>query len=630
MVKIVRFTASSSPTLMAQAWRLRHEVFLEEQGWDIDSLNQLEFDGYDSRAIHVGVVADGNLTGYWRALSTDTPYLLQEAFPQFGYAPRSSKIFEISRFSVRRKDPRHRDYSRALIESMARFALDFGAEELIAIAEPPIKRFVRATGLPVEDATGLQLLGVAHGREIRAQVIKLDCRDPERLAALPRHETHCELTLGPLGDLPAFASDPIGFVEQRVVGHLAPVKVDFGPKTAFFVATPSAFRHILIDRVDAYPKGEEQRKLERLFGQGLVTSAGERWQSSRTATRVPFSAGGLKQGIDLAVGVLTREIAKLSAAPPQAMDLHALTARLIVRMVTTALFNYRMDDAEADRVFHAAKNIHGRLTEMMWRIVDIDELLLTPKKRSYLAAIGDLESTVARCTATESELAQALQPLVEVYGEEVLRDEAITYLVAGFETSASVAAWMIYALASRPDLVAWLREEVEDERFATLSSETLRDMHRTRAFVQEILRLYPSAWWIAREALEDDVIDGVAVPKGSTMLLCAYALHRQPSLWPEPNALRPGRFLEARPPKGSYLPFGLGGRTCAGQNLALAELTAIAAAFVSAFEIEALSGPLEDLKPEGGVTLGPPKNGLHASLRVRDLGAERASRHEAA
>ncbi|MDP9195486.1 MAG: cytochrome P450, partial [Pseudomonadota bacterium] len=148
----------------------------------------------------------------------------------------------------------------------------------------------------------------------------------------------------------------------------------------------------------------------------------------------------------------------------------------------------------------------------------------------------------------------------------------------------------------------------------------IRQMPRTKALVQEILRLYPSAWWFARQALTDDVIDGVPVKKGSSVLICPWVLHRHPDLWSDPEKLDPERFMQDQErDKFSYIPFGAGSRMCIGAHLGTSELVGIAAAFVSAFELKALSGPLQSLKPYGGLTLALPDGGLKITLKPRPL-----------
>jgi len=422
-----------------------------------------------------------------------------------------------------------------------------------------------------------------------------------------------------MGDLPAFADDPIGFVESRTIGQPSPVAVRFGPKKTVLVATPSAFRHVLVDARDKYGKGSEQGRLRPLLGQGLITASGERWKVAREAVKSSFGGASLQQGIGMAIGVLCQEAAMLASREGEMLDLHSLMGGLTMKMVVAALFHARMDADQAAQVYDAGQVAHARLTETMWRAVDLDMLLPTRKHRRFKAAIQTLESHIATFLANPRGPLAALAPLQDRFGPEVLRDEAMTMLVAGFETTAMTAAWLVYMLAARPDLVDWLRPEAESacDGGWGIEPSRLRDLPRCKAMVQEVLRLYPSTWWVARQALADDVIDGTSVALGTTMLLSPWALHRQPGEWRDPQAFDPSRFLEPSHDKFAYVPFGMGPRTCVGAQLAMAELTALTVMMVSAFDLIPESGQVERLRPVGGVTLGPPPNGLKARISPR-------------
>ncbi|MEC4591820.1 cytochrome P450 [Nitrospirillum amazonense] len=425
-----------------------------------------------------------------------------------------------------------------------------------------------------------------------------------------------------LGDLPDFAADPIGFVERHGIGADAPVALRLGPKPAFLISHPAGFQRVLVENRDAYGKGAEQARLRPLFGEGMVTASGPRWEAARQAAKAAFSQSRLNHGLELALCVLAREAAGLARTSGSEIDLHGLMGRLTMRMVIAALFHERLEDAAAaDAIYRAGCVAHRHLSLSMWRLVDLDMYLPTREGRSFRGAIAEMERQIAGFAQAPKGFLAALHPLVAEYGPAVMRDEAITALVAGFETTATAGCWLAYALARRPDLAAWLRQEVEERLPADgeMRPGLLRDLPRTRALVQEVLRLYPSAWWFARTALADDVVSGVPIPKGASILLCPWALHRRPDQWADPLELKPSRFLEGpQPDKFAYVPFGAGPRTCIGAQLATAELTALAAMLVTTFDIEALSGPLAAQVPEGGITLGAPRAGMKVRLSVRE------------
>lgn len=425
-----------------------------------------------------------------------------------------------------------------------------------------------------------------------------------------------------LGDLPDFAGDPLGFAERTLIGRTMPLKARFAHRPTLFLARPSAVRHVLLDNRDNYTKGREAGRLRPLFGESMVTAAGgDRWAHARHAAKPAFTPAALDRGLEMAMGVLSREIVGLTRMAGYPVSLHETMGRIAMRMAVAALFQAEMTEAQAESVYHACTIAHRRISETMWRLVDLDALLPTPANRRFRQAIADIVAVVEEISTDGGGVLAGMGALADRYGRQALPDEAVTMMVAGFETTASLAGWLTYTLAARPDLAHWVRAEAEaavDPTSGDIPVARLRDLPRAKALVAELLRLYPSAWWYARTAMRPDVIDGVSVPTGATILLCPWALHRQPDLWPDPLALKPERFL-GRPAhdKFAYIPFGAGPRTCIGMHLAMAELMAIAVTLVLTFELQPLSGTLEELRPHGGVTLGPPEDGMHVRFLIR-------------
>jgi cytochrome P450 len=422
-----------------------------------------------------------------------------------------------------------------------------------------------------------------------------------------------------MGDLPAFAADPIGFVEARTIGVRRPVPVRFGPRRSMLVGHTAAIKQILVDDRDLFEKGAEQGRMRPLMGDGMITANGPKWHAAREATKFGFSAAGLQDGLQLAMRCLNQELSDLASHIGEVIPVHEIMGRLSMRMVTSSLFHANLDAPTVSTLCAAGATAHRRLSEMMCRLIDVDGFLPTRKSLEYKRAIKVLEAVATDLSQTPGGILCSLAPVVAKHGPCVLRDQIITMLVAGFDTTATAACWVAYTLATRPDLVAWLRPEADAvvKRDWGLDVASLREMPRARAFVQEVLRVYPSGWWLARVAHSDMVLDGVSIKKGTSLLVFPWILHRQPDLWPEPLVIDPMRFFEKRPPeKFAYLPFGAGPRSCIGQHLAMAELTAITATLVSAFDLEPLSGPMHRLKPIGGVTLGPPP-GMIIRLHMR-------------
>lgn len=194
-----------------------------------------------------------------------------------------------------------------------------------------------------------------------------------------------------------------------------------------------------------------------------------------------------------------------------------------------------------------------------------------------------------------------------------LRDEVMTLVLAGHETTAMNLTWSWYLLSQNPEEAAWLREElatVLDGRSPAF--EDLPSLPRTRAVITESMRLFPPAWIIGRMTTADIEVDGWELPVGSIILTSQFAMHRDPRYWTNAAAFRPtrwltddGQFSEKAPgqPKGAWFPFGYGKRKCVGDQFALTEATLVLATLAQRWAPELVPGT--EVIPTGAVTLRP-------------------------
>jgi cytochrome P450 len=166
-----------------------------------------------------------------------------------------------------------------------------------------------------------------------------------------------------------------------------------------------------------------------------------------------------------------------------------------------------------------------------------------------------------------------------------LRDEVLTLLTAGHETTAVALTWAIWLLAQHPE-----------------EQEKLGDDAAVERVVSEAMRLYPPAWVFERVAIENDVVGGFDVPAGTTLIMAPYVLHRSPKYWDEPEAFRPDRW-KTPPREGVYLPFGDGPRVCIGKSFALIEAKILLGILARACRFELTSTAPVPLEP--GITLRP-------------------------
>jgi cytochrome P450 len=193
----------------------------------------------------------------------------------------------------------------------------------------------------------------------------------------------------------------------------------------------------------------------------------------------------------------------------------------------------------------------------------------------------------------------------EGMGRKQLRDEVMTFLAAGYETTARALTWAFYLLDRNPEEGRKLREELErvlDGR--TPAYEDLPRLVYTKMFVQESMRLYPPVWGLARRAKGEDEIGGHRVPKGSRLIISSYVTHRHPAFWENPEKFDPERFTPERSegrPRYAYFPFGGGPRQCIGVNFATMEATLITAMVAQRFDLSLVPG--HPVEPQANLTL---------------------------
>ena len=198
--------------------------------------------------------------------------------------------------------------------------------------------------------------------------------------------------------------------------------------------------------------------------------------------------------------------------------------------------------------------------------------------------------------------------------DKQLRDEVMTLLVAGHETSANVLAWTWYLLAQHPDIQERLHAELDQVLAGrALTVEDLPQLHYTRMVLQEAMRLYPPGWLFMRRAIQDDEIGGYHIPANSSILWSPYVSHRHPDFWEKPEQFYPEHFSEegAKRPHHAYMPFGSGPRMCLGNGFAMTEMQWILVTCAQQYRVSLAPGhrvelePLQTLRPKNGVFVSP-------------------------
>lgn len=435
-----------------------------------------------------------------------------------------------------------------------------------------------------------------------------------------------------LGALPRFRRDPLAFLAaaQRDFGDAVPFRL--GPERCVLLSAPSGVQRVLVDNARNYTKHSPSFKMLRVsLGQGLLTSEGDFWLRQRRLAQPAFHRQQLAALADTMTGAAAEQAARWHgvAALGEASDVNADMMRVTLDIVARALFGAEVGE-HANTIRDA---LDVMLEHTIYRVrhpFSLPERFPTPRNRRFRGALELFNRLVYRIIAARrqggGDAGDLLSLLMLVRDEDTgermsdlqLRDEVLTLLLAGHETTANALSWCWHLLAQHPEQERQLHAELD--RVLAGRPPTLADLPAlpyTRTVIDETLRLFPPAYFLERRAAAADRIDGAAVDAGTLILMSPYVTHRHPALWPEPERFRPERFAPGTAPgrpRFAYYPFGGGARQCIGNAFALMEAQLILASLAQQFSVAAV--PEHPVKPEPSITLRP-KHGLLMRPRLR-------------
>ncbi|MFD9407710.1 cytochrome P450 [Streptomyces sp. NPDC059989] len=346
-----------------------------------------------------------------------------------------------------------------------------------------------------------------------------------------------------------------------------------GPRPTVLVTAPQSVQHVLALHPDRYVKRSHRARL--LIGDGLLAATGEAWQRQRRLLQSQFTGRGMRryeQRIADAAGTAAARWAGY-ARTGQVLDVGDEMRRFALDTIWRALTGHPLDPG-TERELAAVPAVVAALPSLPADGAAAQGAVAAELAR--IDAVAGLAIAAARDGDAGPDGPGLLHVLIEAagtrpeYTDRLIRDELVTLLVAGHETTATTLTWLHLLLDRNPG--------AREQALAAGPEGSPERRQAVQALVNETLRFYPSAWILPRCAAEDDVLDGYGIEAGTDVLVCPYLTHRDPGLWEDPDRFDPGRFTTpGRRPNhpGSYLPFGIGPRACLGLQFALRESTAL-------------------------------------------------------
>jgi cytochrome P450 len=420
---------------------------------------------------------------------------------------------------------------------------------------------------------------------------------------------------GLLGLLPDLACDALGLLTRVTRDYGDLVRIRLGLTPIVVIGHPDLVEEVLVTRNHDYRKGDATRRLGSLLGKGLLLSEGDFWLRQRRLMQPAFHRQRLAQmadamidsAVDMANSWRDNEVRAIN------LEMQELTLRIVGR----TLFGTDVGEDLA-RIRSATVVLGEHFRSRLYTLLTLlPDNVPTPGNVRYQAAVRDLDALVYRIIGERRAAGVERQDLLGMLlaardeagqgmTDRQLRDEVMTLLLAGHDTTALALTWAFVLLAQTPSARNALEAEVDAVLSGRVpSASDVSNLRYTDCVVTETLRLYPTAWAIGREALRDTVIAGHHVRRGTTVLIVPWVMHRDPRFFDAPDAFQPERWangLAERLPRFAYLPFGGGQRVCIGSGFAQLEATLLLATLTQHFRLD-LADPMAPIDPWPVVTL---------------------------
>lgn len=421
-----------------------------------------------------------------------------------------------------------------------------------------------------------------------------------------------------------FGTDPIDGLRELVRNYGPTTRFRLGAFEHYMFTNPEDIEEVLLRKNDSFHKDTALHILDGVMGRGLLTAEGDYWRHQRKLISPTLRRKHIESYADVMVTHTEQMVEAWQDG--EVRDFHEDIMGVTLRIVVKTLFNLELVEGyrEVGDLLETVLEFFFERANTIWGL--LPEPLPTPMSGKNRRAIERLDVLIYDLIESRRRQARADSEAGRDEGNDLMyrllmaadedgnqmdnrqvRDETMTFLLAGHETTALAITYAWYFMAAHPEAAKKVQDEVDavvGERHAT--AEDAKNLPYTRALINETMRLLPPAWVIGRKAIEDVEIGGWTVPRGTQVLTPQCVVHKDPRWFDEPDAFRPERWLdglEKRLPRFAYFPFGGGARVCIGNYFALMEATLVVATMAQHIELENVS--TEALRTKPSVTQRP-------------------------
>jgi cytochrome P450 len=398
-----------------------------------------------------------------------------------------------------------------------------------------------------------------------------------------------------------------------------------GIKEAIVTIDPAVIQHVLKTNAENYHKSEIQvKRMGHFLGKGLLTTHGDAWRTQRRLIQKGFDRKQLEALCAIMQDSLTESMRefdrKIGEGP---VDIYPSLMKMTFAMVARSLFGAKLKEEDIDLVSHTICTVQEFIVRQT----------LQPYLNPWFSISGELGKHEAMRTQADNVLLEyitrrrndtpghdLLQTLMDAryadgegMPDSLVLSESMQLLVAGHETSSNGLSWLLYLLSTHPACLERVRQEFDSVLGdAPLSFSDVPRLPYTTQVIQEALRLYPPFWMVDREAVADDRVGDLEIPKGSTVIVFVYGAHHTTRSWQDPEGFDPERFAKGNEKlytPFTYLPFGAGPRGCIGGHYAMLQILMILTTVLRRYDFQLVPGqtiearPMVILRPKHGIRM---------------------------
>jgi cytochrome P450 len=424
-----------------------------------------------------------------------------------------------------------------------------------------------------------------------------------------------------LGNLPAFRADRLAFLTRVAREHGDVAAFRIGPYRVWQLTQPDEVRRALVTHARRFRKGPVLQRARFVLGEGLLTAEGDMHRRHRRLLQQAFHPARVAHYAETMVAQAAATTERW--APGRTVDVHAEAVRTTLSVAGATLLGTSVE-ADVDAVEGAIADLLSAyrlaFVPFGWRLQHLPVGPMRRLQRGRRTLHGLVDRVIAERRATGADGGDLLSTLAlddapDRLSDEEIRDQAVTLLLAGHETTANALAFAFHLLASDPGAERQLHAEVDDVLAGRLPEA--RDVDRLpvcRGVFAEALRLFPPSWAMGRQVVEAHPVGDYVIPPGDLVILPQWVVHRDPRWWPEPQRCRPERWAAAQRrdrPRWAFFPFGGGVRQCIGEGFAWTEGVLALATVARRWRLQPLPQhplrlePLITLRPRAGLWMRP-------------------------